>query len=59
MRRYAKSDLYSIVTDDVTYINYDEVKGIGPSPSRPSPSSARPSSLRSPSDMRRCRHTVN
>ena len=59
MQRYAKSGLYSIVAGDVTYINYDEGKGIGPAPTRPSPSSARPSSLRGPSDMRRCGHTVN
>jgi hypothetical protein len=59
MQRYANSSLYSSVAAGVTYINYDEGKGIGPAPSRPSPSSARPSSLRGPSDMRRCRHTVN
>jgi len=58
MQRYAKSGLYSIVAGDVTYINSDEGKGIGPAPSRPNPSSARPSSLRGPSGMRRCRHTV-
>ena len=28
MQRYAKSGLYSIVAGDVTYINYDEDKGI-------------------------------
>jgi hypothetical protein len=37
MQRYAKSGLYSIVAGDVTYINYDEGKGIGPAPTRPKP----------------------
>ena len=32
MQRYAKSGLYSIVVGNVTYINYDEGKGIGPAP---------------------------